>query len=93
MGLGIQWQVIVAFGLGILLLYITGYLLLLPFKTVLKLLGNALIGAAALALLNVFGAAIDLYIPLNPLTAIVAGYLGLPGVLLLVGTSYLLKVI
>lgn len=93
MGLGIQWQVIAAFALGILLLYITGYLLLLPFRAVLKLLGNALLGATVLALLNVFGAAIDLYIPLNPITALVAGYLGMPGVLLLVGVSYLIKLL
>lgn len=92
MGLGIQWQVIAAFGLGVILLYITGYLLLLPFKVVLKLLGNALLGAAALALCNVFGALIGLYIPLNPLTAIIAGFLGLPGVLLLILVTFLIKI-
>jgi len=92
MGLGIQWQVIAAFGLGIALLYVTGYLLLLPFKVVLKLLGNALLGAAALAICNVFGAFIGLYIPLNPITAIIAGYLGVPGVLLLILVMGILKI-
>ena len=84
MDLNIDWQVIAAFALGIGLLYITGYLLLLPFKKVLRLLGNALLGAAALALCNLVGGSFGLYIAINPLTALITAYLGLPGVILLI---------
>ncbi len=65
------------------LLYAFGRLLLYPLRPLLKLLFNSLLGAASIILLNVFGKGFFLYIPLTPVNAVVAGVLGLPGVLLL----------
>jgi inhibitor of the pro-sigma K processing machinery len=42
------------------------------------------LGALAIYFLNLFGQAFDFYIPVNPITAIVVGVLGLPGLASLV---------
>ncbi|MFV8830431.1 pro-sigmaK processing inhibitor BofA family protein [Alkalihalobacterium sp. APHAB7] len=43
-----------------------------------------MIGALFLFFLNAFGSLIDYHIPINMITASVSGFLGIPGVLLLV---------
>ncbi|MEB1806356.1 MAG: pro-sigmaK processing inhibitor BofA family protein [Bacillaceae bacterium] len=43
-----------------------------------------MIGALFLFFLNAFGSLIDYHIPINMVTASVSGFLGIPGVLLLV---------
>lgn len=77
-------NVVVAYVFGILLLYIMGRMFLMPIKLIFRLIYNGLIGGAMLWLLNFVGVYIGFNIPINPITALVAGFLGLPGVVLLI---------
>lgn len=74
---------VLSYGMGLLLLFLLGWLLLKPIKWALKLLVNALIGGAALILLNLAGGPFGISIAVNPLNALIVGVLGLPGVILL----------
>ena len=76
--------------IGVLLFLLLIRLLRKPIKWALKLLFNALIGFAALLLLNCIGASIGLHLNVNWFNAIVTGILGIPGVVLLLLFKYLL---
>ena len=79
-----EFNVVLAYVLGIILIYLVGRMFLMPIKLIFRLVYNALIGGAMLWLLNVAGTYIGFNIPINPITALVAGFLGLPGVILLI---------
>lgn len=78
-----NFEVVVAYILGIALLYMLGYLLQYPLRFVLRLIYNALLGGLALLAINLVGGWFSVTLPLNPVTALVAGLLGLPGLILL----------
>ena len=75
---------------GVLLLVLLFKLFRTTLKWALKLLFNALIGFAALLLLNYVGAPLGISLNLNWFNAIVSGVLGVPGVILLLLIKYLL---
>jgi inhibitor of the pro-sigma K processing machinery len=83
---GLTWDfnVIIAFAFGIVLIFIIGRLFLMPIKFVTHLIFNALIGGAMLWVVNYIGAHFGFAIAINPITALIAGVLGIPGVLLLI---------
>lgn len=83
MGLGIDLLEVLFFALGLVLLYMTGWLLLVPLRFLLKLIASSLLGAAALVLINAVGGVFAVTVSINPLSAFVAGYFGLPGIILL----------
>lgn len=74
---------IFSFILGLILLYIVGLLLVIPIKILIKLLINGLIGGLLLFVFNLVGGIFGLSILINPLNAIVVGFLGVPGVILI----------
>ncbi len=78
-----EFNIIIAFTLGLLLIYLIGRVMLIPLKWVFKLLVSALAGGVVLGLINYFGTFMNLHIPLNPVTALTAGFLGIPGIVLL----------
>lgn len=80
----IQYSVIFAYIIGILLLYFLGKQFLIPVKYVLKLIYNALIGGIVLVIINFIGSAFQFQIALNIITALIVGILGIPGVLLII---------
>ncbi|HEY8416434.1 MAG TPA: pro-sigmaK processing inhibitor BofA family protein [Limnochordales bacterium] len=85
-----ELHVIIAYIVGVLLLYVIARLLLLPIRVFLRLIYNALLGAALLALANFIGTYVaGIYLPINPVTALVAGFLGIPGVVLLLALQHL----
>lgn len=84
MGLGIELSVIFAYALGLILLYVIGYLLLFPFKWIIKLIYNGIIGGILLFAVNTVGKLVGFSIVINPITALVAGFLGIPGVIMLI---------
>ncbi len=86
----IDFAAVLAYAFGLLLLYIVGRILIMPLKIVLKLMYNALIGGVVLLLLNFLGGYIGLHIALNPVTALVVGFLGVPGVVMLLVLQYIL---
>ena len=83
MGMEYEIGLILAYGFGIALLYLLGYLLLAPLKVIGKLAVNSLIGGAALVIINFLGSFLNFHLPLNFFSAIIAGFLGVPGVALL----------
>ena len=84
-------HVVVAYLFGILLLYLIARVLLLPVRVVLRLVYNALLGVALLAFVNFLGRfVLGIYLPINPVTALVAGFLGIPGVVLLIALQHLI---
>ena len=90
MGIGMEMNIILAYAFGLILLYIVGYILLVPIKIVIKLVYNGIIGGIALLLLNFIGGFFQFGIAINPITALVAGFLGVPGILLMLGLRYVL---
>lgn len=75
---------LIAYGFGILLLLLVGRILLMPLKMVLQLVYNGVIGGILLWLVNLAGGSIGFTIGINPITALLAGFLGIPGVILLI---------
>ena len=78
---------VIAFFVGLLILCIITKLLSLPIAILWKLIYNSIIGAVCLWIVN---AVLGMVIPINLLTAFLAGTLGVPGVLLMI-VYYLLK--
>ncbi len=55
-----------------------------PIKLLWKLLINSVIGLFLLMLVNYIGQSYDFGLPINIITVLVAGFLGIPGLLLLI---------
>lgn len=68
-------------GLGVLLLI--GKILVLPLKVLWKLLINGAMGAILLFIVNAVGHTFGLNIEITMITALVAGFFGVPGVIAL----------
>lgn len=75
--------------LSIVALIIIAKIFTWPFKKILKLILNIVIGLVIIVLVNNFGAGIGLHIPFNKITALVSGILGIPGVLVLIVINYI----
>lgn len=67
----------------LILLFIIGKLFIIPIKKILKLIVNSILGGILIFLINVIGSNFNFHIGLNIWTAIIAGMLGVPGVILL----------
>ena len=76
-------QTIIYVVLGVLLLWLIIKLFSTPIKWALKLLLNALLGFVMLFVFNFLGGFIGLELTVGWLSAIVAGILGIPGIILL----------
>lgn len=61
-----------------------------PFKLILKLIVNIILGGLLLLFVNTIGAGFGLHIPFNAITALVSGILGIPGVILLIILQYII---
>ncbi|HHT46139.1 MAG TPA: pro-sigmaK processing inhibitor BofA [Firmicutes bacterium] len=73
----------IALFFGILVLYILARLLYLPMRIIMRFLGNTVMGAIMLALFNLAGAYWGLQIGINVITAVIIGFLGIPGIIML----------
>lgn len=82
-GMGVDLTTVLAYLFGILLVFFVGRIFLLPLKIVFKLIYNAIIGGIMLYVINFVGAHFGFTLALNPITALVAGFLGIPGIILL----------
>lgn len=83
MDMGLEIGILLAYAFGMLILYFLGYFLLIPAKILGKLLINSVLGGVTIFLINWVGQGWDFHIPLNLLSAMIVGFLGLPGILLL----------
>lgn len=84
MGIVLDWNVIIAFAAGLLILFFLLKVLNAPFKMMWKFFLNVLVGALGLLVFNFFGGFFGFTITINILTAFIVGFFGMPGVVLLV---------
>ncbi len=77
-------SVILAFAVGLLALYILFRVFTLPVRIFWKLLYNGILGGILLWLFNLAGSLVGFKLAITPITALIAGFFGLPGVVSLV---------
>ena len=73
-------EIIGSFIVGIIVLFILLRVLSLPFRIVWKLITNSIVGALMLWVVNLFGLGIEITF----FKALIAGFFGVPGVLVVV---------
>ena len=78
------FPIVGAYAFGIVLILLLGFFLVIPLKMVFRLVYNGLIGGVALWLINLVGAGFGFVLPITVWTALLVGFLGIPGVLLLI---------
>ncbi len=81
MDFGMEAGIFLAYTAGIMLIYLFGRLLIVPVKFLLKLMASSIVGGLVLVLINFAGGGIGIALPVNIITALMAGVLGIPGVL------------
>lgn len=86
-----DWNVIAAIIFGIFVLYFLSRLFYRPLKLVFRGLLHITLGGAAILLYNLAGAYWGLTIGLNLISAAVVGAMGLPGLAMLIGLHYILR--
>jgi inhibitor of the pro-sigma K processing machinery len=77
-------QTAIYFVIAVLSLLIIGKVLAWPLKMLLKLVLNAIAGGILLFLINFVGGPFGINIAINAVTALIAGFLGIPGVIFLI---------
>ena len=82
--------IILAWIIGVLIVFAFGKVMLLPLKIIFRLVINGILGGLAILIINLIGAPFGFTISLNLISALVAGILGLPGIILLVILKFLL---
>ncbi|NLG89660.1 MAG: pro-sigmaK processing inhibitor BofA [Clostridiaceae bacterium] len=82
--------ILLAWIAGIIIVFAFGKALKVPLKFAVKLMINGIIGGIVILLINLIGQYFDFHISLNIFSALIAGTLGLPGVILLIILKYLL---
>ncbi|HOQ10604.1 MAG TPA: pro-sigmaK processing inhibitor BofA family protein [Syntrophomonadaceae bacterium] len=68
----------------LVILYLIAQVFMKPIKLLWKLLFNSAVGLILLLLANYIGGYLHFSLPINIITVLIAGFLGLPGILLLV---------
>lgn len=71
-------SIFLTYAIVLLLLCFFGKLLIFPVKILFKLLLNSIVGGILLLIINAIGGNIDIFLPLNIITVLVAGMLGVP---------------
>lgn len=85
MGFGLEFSVIFSYVFGLALIILIGWLLIFPMKIITKLIINGLLGGLFLLAVNfIVGNFTDFSIGVNPINALIVGFLGLPGLALLI---------
>ncbi len=79
-----ELSVIAAYVVGIVAIYFIGKMFLMPVRIIWKLIYNGIIGGIVLWIVNFVGASFGFSIGINFISALVAGFLGIPGVVLLI---------
>ena len=78
-------ELVVAFIIGVVILGVLIKIMSIPFKLFWKFITNSIAGAIMLWIVSLFGVAVKI----NIVSALVAGVLGIPGVILIVLYSYM----
>lgn len=80
---------IIFFVIAIVAIFVIGKIFSWPLKVLLNLIMNGIAGGILLWLINLVGGNFGLIIPINIVTALIAGILGIPGVLFLIILNYI----
>lgn len=83
-------NIVIAAVVLLVVLFFIGQVLVKPVKLLWKLLINSLIGLLLLLAVNYLGAYYDFSLPINVITVLIAGFLGIPGAFLLICLQLLL---
>ena len=83
LNLNIDFSEVFVFISLLLILYMLGTILLGPLKKFFKIIVFGVFGCIALLVINFFGQIFAFHIPINPISAIAVGFLGLPGLVLI----------
>jgi inhibitor of the pro-sigma K processing machinery len=81
--LDIDLNIILAFVFGLMVLYLLARILVYPMRILAKVVGNSLVGAVLLMIFNLLGGLVGLSVGVNVVSALVVGFLGLPGLITL----------
>ena len=74
----------------VLLVFLLLRIIAMPVRLGVKVLINSVCGFVCLWLLNWISGFTGIFFPINPVTVIVAGFLGLPGIALLAVSQFIL---
>ena len=74
----------------VLLIFLLLRIIAAPVRLAVKVLLNSACGFACLWLLNWISGFTGIFFPINPVTVIIAGFLGLPGIALLAVAQFIL---
>ena len=81
---------IMAYAVGLILVYFLCWIFIRPLKWIFKLGINSVLGGFMLAAVNLVGGFMGMNISINPLTALISGVLGVPGMGLIIALQYIL---
>ncbi len=76
--------------IGVAVLFIVLKLLALPMKIIIKLVINGLVGGLVIFVVNLIGANFGFMIDLTWITALIVGFLGIPGVVIVAILQFIL---
>ncbi|MBQ9297741.1 MAG: pro-sigmaK processing inhibitor BofA family protein [Clostridia bacterium] len=77
-------NILVAYFIGIIVIFFVGRLFIVPLKYIFKLILNSIFGGVFILLINLIGGNFGFHIGLNLITAIFVGLLGIPGSIVLI---------
>ncbi|SEJ43966.1 inhibitor of the pro-sigma K processing machinery [Propionispira arboris] len=72
-----EFSMLIAFFIGLVVLYAIGKVVSLPMRLLWKLITNSIIGGIMLWIINLFGVGLQI----NLINALIAGIFGIPGVI------------
>lgn len=73
----------VGYILGLLVIFVVTKIFFKPIKFTLRLIANSILGAGVIWIINLLKPIFGIYIGINPVTALITGLLGVPGVCLI----------
>ncbi len=88
--INLDFNVIITFIVCIVFLVILGKIFVLPFKSILRLIGNSIMGGLIIYIINLIGGLWGFHIGLNLITSIFVGILGIPGAVLLIILKFII---
>ncbi|KUG02553.1 inhibitor of pro-sigmak processing bofa [hydrocarbon metagenome] len=77
-------NIIIAALFVLVILYLIAQVFLKPIKLLWKLIINSAVGVMLLLIINFIGAYFSFILPVNLITILIAGFLGIPGLMLLI---------
>lgn len=77
------FDAIIGYILGLIIVLVVSGICLKPLKIVLRFVINSLVGLALVALINLVGSFFGIHIGVNPVSGLLLGLLGVPGIIMI----------